>query len=146
MQSTGHSSMHALSSTSTQGCAMMWVTGELLSPFLSSLLFIARPEPPGPFRAESPRRQGLKALACGTFCPGLGAPSHLRLRGRDKMSWVFGSGEPTVCGTADGDGGGVAAGGLGDLGDRLDDLDDARNVGVESGDSVTHVGVYPGCD
>jgi len=36
--------------------------------------------------------------------------------------------------------------GLGDLGDRLDDLDDARNVGVESGVSVTLVGVYPGCD
>src|ERR1700722_11880077 len=30
MQSTGHSSMHDLSSTSTQGCAMMYVTCELL--------------------------------------------------------------------------------------------------------------------
>src|SRR5437660_11567572 len=30
MQSTGHSSMHALSSTSTQGCVMMYVTSELL--------------------------------------------------------------------------------------------------------------------
>src|ERR1700730_2647642 len=29
MQSTGHSSMHDLSSTSTQGCAMMYVTSEL---------------------------------------------------------------------------------------------------------------------
>src|ERR1700685_4856022 len=30
MQSTGHSSMHDLSRTSTQGCAMMYVTSELL--------------------------------------------------------------------------------------------------------------------
>src|SRR5215831_57887 len=30
MQSTGHSSMHDLSSTSTHGCAMMYVTSELL--------------------------------------------------------------------------------------------------------------------
>src|ERR1035441_261813 len=38
MQSTGHSSMHGLSSTSTQVCAMMYVTGGLLSSFWSLLL------------------------------------------------------------------------------------------------------------
>src|ERR1035441_2694000 len=38
MQSTGHSSMHALSSTSTQVCAMMEGTGGLLSSFWSLLL------------------------------------------------------------------------------------------------------------
>src|ERR671912_505817 len=35
MQSTGHSSMHALSSTSTQGSAITYVTGAVLSRGLS---------------------------------------------------------------------------------------------------------------
>src|SRR5260370_12653083 len=42
MQSTGHSSMHALSSTSTQGCVMMYVTSELSSSFRALVHSAAR--------------------------------------------------------------------------------------------------------
>src|SRR6185437_7834537 len=73
MQSTGHSSMHALSSTSTQGCAMMYVTSD--SSFTDGCRTQAAPvtiiASSGGIAALGSATLGLRHWVCDTGTPAL---------------------------------------------------------------------------
>src|SRR5437764_12924785 len=81
MQSTGHSSMHDLSSTSTHGCAMMYVTSEL--PF--------RHDPGSRSQYRCTRQRSCARLRKGGLHPGGIAGYQLAItspRPAAALSWV----------------------------------------------------------